>query len=78
MTNPPVRWRQAVVTWAALAVVVTIVTEVAEPALQALPRPLDVVALTGVVVAMMTWLVMPVMNHWFSAFLRPERLCEGS
>lgn len=67
----PPKWRLALVTWAMLAVVVTVVIETAGPVLDLLPTPVDTMALTGVVVVMMTWLVMPVATRRFARFLCP-------
>ncbi len=68
-TPRPIRWRLALVTWLALAVVVTLVSHVGRPVFDAMPVVVDTVALTGVVVLVMTWLVMPPLSRRLSGFL---------
>lgn len=65
----PIRWRLALVTWLALAVVVTLVSHVGQPLFAAMPIVVDTVVLTGVVVAVMTWLVMPTVTRRLAGFL---------
>ncbi len=68
-TPRPIRWRLAVVTWLALAVVVSVVSHLGRPVFEAMPVVVDTVVLTGVVVVVMTWLVMPTVTRRLAGFL---------
>ncbi len=68
-TPRPIRWRLALVTWLALAIVVTLISHLGRPMFDAMPTVIDTVALTGVVVVLMTWLVMPPLTRRLASFL---------
>lgn len=59
----PVRWKQALMTWSAIYPLVSVAPLVILPALRALGlpalRPLDTLIVTGLVVCLMVWVVMP-------------------
>jgi uncharacterized protein len=69
---PPPRWKMAVVTWLALAPIVMIVQPLLMPVVAPLPSWGQITIMAGVMVAVMTWLVMPQMTKLFSSWLYPE------
>ena len=68
----PVRWRQALVTWLQLAFVVSAIRVAGRSLFESMPAPLDSIALTGAVVAVMTWLVVPATSPRLIWFLSPS------
>lgn len=69
----PVRWKQAVVTWAAIYPLVSLLPLVLLPALHALHVPsmrwLDTLVTTAVTVCLMVWFVMPRVTRLVSGWL---------
>ncbi len=71
-TNIPIRWKQFLVTWSAIFPLVTILPPLLLPLLRAIGLPanhyLDMLIVTGTVVSLMVYLVMPhytrLIQHW--------------
>jgi len=71
----PVRWKQALVTWSAIYPLVLLVPLLVAPVLSALGLaghpPLTMLAVTGIVVSLMVWVVMPrytrLLRRWLFA-----------
>lgn len=70
--HPP-RYRMALVTWLGIFPTVSLVMWVLTPRWQALGLPflLTVAINTVIIVALMTWVVMPRLTRWLRGFLRP-------
>ena len=63
------RWKQAVVTFLAIYPLVILLNLALEPALSAAPLPLRTLAMSGLLVPLMTWVVMPNMTRLFWTWL---------
>lgn len=69
---PPPRWKMALVTWCGIFPLVLLASYTVTPLFASwLPQPLAVLGATGLIVAAMTWLVMPVLARLFAAWLYP-------
>lgn len=69
----PVRWKQFLLTWSAIFPLVSLVPLALHPALRGLGLPashlLDTLCVTGVVVALMVYVVMPRYTKWMRSWL---------
>ena len=66
LTTKP-RLRQALLTWLAIWPAITTLLLLGEPLLSPLPLPLRTLALTAVLVPLMTFVIMPRLNRWAAA-----------
>lgn len=69
--KPPPRPKMAVVTWAALFPLVSVLLTVLQPALQRVPFLLGTLLVTGLVTLLMTYVVMPRMTRLLRRWLFP-------
>lgn len=70
---PPPRYKMAVVTWLGLLPLLVGANLLAPLALRPLAPMLRVVPISLVLIALMTWVVMPVMTKWFRFWLYSSR-----
>ena len=70
---PPPRWKVALVTWAAILPVIEVLSIVLIPSLGAWPWYARPVALTAVMIPLMTWVLMPAATRLAGPFLYPSR-----
>lgn len=68
----PPRWRQAMVVWLGIFAIVSVLSLVLMPWIAHWPLLPRVLVFTGVVVALMTWVVMPRLSRWFAWWLFPK------
>jgi len=69
---PPPRWKVAVVTWVAILPVIEVLSALFFPRLTAWPWYARPVALTLVMIPLMTWVVMPAATRLARPFLYPR------
>ena len=69
----PPRYKMALVTWLAVFPLITAILLLFGPLLSLLPMLLRTLVLTGVMVTLMTYIVMPRMTRLFSFWLYPDR-----
>lgn len=67
--RPPPRHRMALLTWAAIYPTILALSLVLFPILEPLPSPARFLVITGVLVVLMTWVVMPLMTRVFWRWL---------
>jgi antibiotic biosynthesis monooxygenase (ABM) superfamily enzyme len=72
-TAPPPPYKMALVTWAAIFPLITLVVVVSAPLLGSLPLVVRLAATTAVTVSLMTWVVMPRMTRLLHRWLYPDR-----
>jgi antibiotic biosynthesis monooxygenase (ABM) superfamily enzyme len=70
---PPPRWKVAAVTWVAILPVIEVLSALLIPSLTAWPWYARPVALTLVMIPLMTWVVMPAATRLARPFLYPSR-----
>ncbi len=63
------RYRPVLLTWAAIWPLITLLLLLGEPLLSHLPLPLRTLALTGVLVPLMSFVVMPRLTRWAAGVL---------
>jgi uncharacterized protein len=69
---PPPRWKMALVTWSGIFPLVLLASHTVTPLFASWwPQPLAVLGATGLIVAAMTWLVMPLLARLLAAWLYP-------
>ncbi len=68
---PPKVWKQALLTWLGLYPTVLAVAYTIGVPVEGWPVPLRTAVTTALTVALMTWIVMPVVTRAFRGFLRP-------
>lgn len=69
---PPPRWKMALVTWSGIFPLVLLTSYTVTPLFASWwPRPLAVLAATALIVAAMTWLVMPALVRLLAGWLYP-------
>jgi antibiotic biosynthesis monooxygenase (ABM) superfamily enzyme len=71
--RPPARYKMTVVSWLALYPAVTLIFWLFGDLLESLPLPLRTLAVTAVVMLLMTYVLMPRMTRWFAFWLFPGR-----
>ncbi len=69
--HPP-RIRQAMVVWLGIFVIVSLLNPLLMPWIQDWPTVPRTLLFTGIVVAMMTWVVMPRLSRWLAWWLHPN------
>jgi uncharacterized protein len=69
---PPPRYKMAVLTWATIFPLITLVVVASSPLLGGLPLVLRLAVTTGVTVPLMTWVVMPRMTRLLYRWLYPD------
>jgi uncharacterized protein len=74
MKSPPPRYKIALVTWLGVFVTLTILTRLLAPLLSRLPVLLNQLITTGLVVASLTYLIMPRLTQLFRQWLYPKAL----
>ncbi|WP_250846784.1 antibiotic biosynthesis monooxygenase [Aquisphaera insulae] len=66
---PPPRWKMAVVTWVGVCLTVGTLNAVVRPWMDGWPWWASLLGLNAVVVAALTWIVMPALSRWFRGWL---------
>lgn len=69
---PPPRYKMALVTWMGVFVTLTVVSRLLAPILSNLPILLNQLITTGLVVALLTYLIMPRLTRLFKRWLYPK------
>jgi uncharacterized protein len=72
-TPPPPRYKMALVTWATIFPLITLVVVATAPLVGSLPLVLRLAVTTGVTVPLMTWVVMPRVTRLLHRWLYPDR-----
>lgn len=67
----PPRFKLALLTWAAAYAVITLVLEVLGPVMDGWPLGLRTFVLSVLMVATLTWLLMPALTRLFRPWLKP-------
>jgi uncharacterized protein len=67
--TPPPRYKLALLTWAGAYGVITLLLAVLGPAMAAWPLPLQTLLLSVLMVATLTWLVIPSLTRLFRGWL---------
>lgn len=70
---PPHRWKMALVTWIALYPLILGVGALTGRLLDGLPFVVETLIASGITVALMAWIAMPLMTRAFARFLYPRR-----
>src|ERR671911_1863738 len=70
---PPPRYKMAVLTWATIFPLITLVVVASAPLIGSLPLVLRLAVTTGVTVPLMTWVVMPRVTRLLHRWLYPDR-----
>jgi len=69
---PPPRYKMAVITWAAIFPLLLLANLIAAPLLANVSPLVRLLPVSIVLIALMTWVVMPRMTKWFRFWLYPE------
>jgi antibiotic biosynthesis monooxygenase (ABM) superfamily enzyme len=69
--SPPAVWKQALLTWLGLYPTVLLVAYTVARLVEQWPVPARLVVTSGLSVALMTWIVMPLVTRAFRGWLRP-------
>ena len=69
--NPPPRWKMAMVTLLGVYPVSLLIGIVLSPTLKELPLPLNLLAVSAIIVSMLTWVVMPLITRLLHGWLNP-------
>ncbi|MBM0745177.1 antibiotic biosynthesis monooxygenase (plasmid) [Phormidium sp. CLA17] len=72
LKSPPPRYKMAIVTWLGVFVTLTVVSRLLAPILSNLPILLNQLVTTGLVVALLTYLIMPRLTRLFKRWLYPK------
>lgn len=67
----PPRYKLALLTWAGAYVVITLILQILGPTMAPWPLPLRTLALSALMVAALTWLVIPSLTRIFRLWLLP-------
>ena len=67
--TPPPRYKLALLTWAGAYTVITTILAVLGPVMAAWPLPLRTLLLSGMMVASLTWFVIPSLTRLFRGWL---------
>lgn len=70
--NPPPRWKMAVVTWLGVYPVSLLIGFLLSPQLRKLPLVLNLFIVSALMVACLTWIVMPRLTRWFRPWLNAQ------
>jgi hypothetical protein len=70
---PPPRYKMAILTWATIFPLITVIVVVSAPLLGSLPVVVRLAATTAVTVSLMTWVVMPRVTRLLHRWLYPDR-----
>lgn len=70
--SPPPRYKMALVTWLGVFITLAVVSRVLAPLLSGLPVLLNQLITTGLVVAILTYLIMPRLTQLFRKWLYPN------
>ncbi|MEO1249247.1 MAG: hypothetical protein AAFW76_05345 [Pseudomonadota bacterium] len=68
----PRKDRMAILTWAVVYPLITLLLLILEPLLTGLPMPLRTLALSAIMVPIMVYLAMPAVTSKFSRWLTPK------
>jgi uncharacterized protein len=71
-TPPPPRYKMAIVTWATIFPLITLVVVATAPLVGSLPLVARLAVTTGIAVPLMTWVVMPRMTRLLHRWLYPD------
>jgi uncharacterized protein len=71
--TPPPRWKMATVTLLGVYPVSLFIGFMLSPQLRKLPLALNLFIVSALIVACLTWLVMPRLTRWFKPWLTPQR-----
>ena len=66
------RYKLALLTWAGAYVVITLILDLLGPTMAPWPLPLRTLALSALMVAALTWLVIPGLTRIFRSWLTPD------
>lgn len=75
MTTPPParltprRWKTAILTWMGVYPLITFLIWALKPLLDALPIPLQTLVLSGLLVPMLVFAVLPLLSRWLRPWL---------
>jgi antibiotic biosynthesis monooxygenase (ABM) superfamily enzyme len=69
-TAAPPRYRMAVIVWLAIYPTITLLLELGGPVINDWPLPLRTLALTGVAVPLMVFVLLPTLQRAFAGWLR--------
>ncbi len=69
--NPPPRWKMAMVTLLGAYPVSLLIGIALSPTLKELPLPLNLLAVSAIIVTMLTWVVMPLITRLLHGWLNP-------
>jgi hypothetical protein len=72
LKSPPPRYKMAIVTWMGVFVTLTVVSRLLAPILSNLPILLNQLLTTGLVVALLTYVIMPRLTQLFQRWLYPN------
>lgn len=70
---PPPRYKMAVLTWAAIFPLLVIANLIATPLLLHVSPLVRLIPISILLIALMTWFVMPQMTKWFRFWLYPQK-----
>ena len=70
--GPPPRWKMAMVTLLGVYPVSLLIGFILSPQLRKLPLALNLFVVSALIVACLTWLVMPLLTRWFKPWLHPQ------
>jgi uncharacterized protein len=68
--SPPPRYKLALLTWAGAYAVITTILALLGPTMATWPLPVRTLLLSGMMVASLTWLVIPTLTRLFRDWLR--------
>lgn len=69
---PPPRYKMAIITWVAIFPLLVLANLIATPLLSRVSPLVRVLPVSVVLIALMTWVVMPRMTKWFRFWLYPK------
>lgn len=74
---PPPRYKMLVITWATIFVLINLMNRLVVPLLHFLPSLLATLIVTGLMVSLMTYIVMPRVTKFFAGWLYPKAVGES-
>jgi antibiotic biosynthesis monooxygenase (ABM) superfamily enzyme len=72
LTPEPRRYKIALLTWAGSYATITLILGLLGPVMTAWPLPLRTLLLSALMVAALTWLVIPSLTRWFRRWLTAD------